>query len=165
MILPQYSRIIYRRVNIFFVKEFKALAGVAVMLLVVFAVIETFQLESAGLGRAKVLGEKNSSRIDTRVLLNESADYLASGYFKEAEKKLKTILEFEPSNKYAIEMLSKTDLETSELYLEVSRTLEILDKQPDWKTAWERLSYLYERLGDQQLANVARERAKKLKTT
>lgn len=115
--------------------------------------------------KKNVLGGKKTNGLDTRELIKEAADDLTSGNTAGAKAKIRSVLAFEPENSYALRMISDIDSNSSEIETEINRTLEILKKQSDWQEAWFRLSDLYERSGQLEMADYAREKAKVLKTT
>lgn len=125
-----------------------------------FSYFKNYELE-----RKNVLGGKKTNGLDTKQLLKEAADDLSNGRPFDAQKKLKIVLEFKPTNSYALEMMGKVSSNSQEVEFEINRTLEILSKQPDWKEAWFRLADLYERSGQAEMAYYARQKAKVLKTT
>lgn len=141
----------------------RGLAFALVMALTAFFLFSYFKNET--LEQKNVLGEKKSNGVDTRQLVEEAADDLADGRPFEAEKKLKTVLEFKPANSYALAMMAKVSSNSQEIEFEINKTLEILTKQPDWQEAWFRLADLYERSGQAEMADYARGKAKVLKTT
>lgn len=108
----------------------------------------------------QVLGE--SLKIDpanTKVRLQFARELLAQGKEAEARENLKTLLLFDPKNTYASDMLSDNLSNSKEIKMDLEATIEVTNKRPDYKAAWERLSNLYEILGDFENARVARERA------
>lgn len=136
------------------------------MLVILLSAFFSFSyFKNDGLVRKNVLGEKKANGVDTRKLNKEAADDFAGGRTFEAEKKLKTVLEFKPANSYALTMMGKVNANSQEIEFEINKTLEILNKQPDWQEAWFRLADLYERSGQTEMADYAKEKAKELKTT
>lgn len=151
--------------NFFQIKKvnLRVLVLMLVILLTAFFTFSYFKKD--GLEHKNVLGEKKANGVDPRQLIKEAADDLAGGRSFEAEKKLKTVLEFKPANSYALTMMGKVNANSQEIEFEINKTLEILTKQPDWQEAWFRLADLYERSGQAEMANYARGKANVLKTT
>lgn len=112
-----------------------------------------------------VLGSKSRQDIDIQGLVNQTALDISNKNFREANKHLSIVLEFDPSNVYALEMNRKLDSQVREIEVEILRTLKIVELQPNWKEAWLKLADLYEKVGKSELAEEARERAKGLKTS
>lgn len=112
-----------------------------------------------------VLGSKSKQGIDIKELVNRAALDISQENFKEASRRLAIVLEFEPSNVYAIEMNRKLVLQIKEIEKDILKTTKIVEMQPNWREAWIKLADLYEKAGNSKLATEAREKAKGLKTS
>lgn len=118
-----------------------------------------------GLGGNKVLGTQKGPGVDIKDLLSQAAGDIETQRISAAREKLSIVLAFEPKNPYALEMTRKVQVQLDELEAEISMTLSILNKQPNWKEAWIKLADLYDKAGNVELASDAREKAKSLKTS
>lgn len=103
--------------------------------------------------------------VDIDDYLKSASEDVAYGRITEARQKLNIILEFEPDNKYAFQIFNNLFGESDDIEKQISRTLTIINIQPNWKDAWVRLADLYEKAGNPKLATEARERARGLKTS
>lgn len=112
-----------------------------------------------------VLGSKSRQGIDIKELVNRAALSISRQNFKEAGRELAIILEFEPNNVYAIEMNRKLESRVKEVEFEILKTLKIVEMQPNWREAWIKLAELYEKVGNSELAEDARQKARGLKTS
>ncbi len=81
---------------------------------------------------------------------------------EEARKQLLTVLNFDPTNPYALSFYNALGAKSSNLGDEIAKIREILAVRPDYQKAWSRLATLYEYQGKADLANDARQKASEL---
>lgn len=148
--------------------------GTLTRFIIIFGVLAIFFLswffESSNIffkQNESVSGAKSAKTQDVDIKMNlvQAAQDAASGKINEAREKLKIVLEFEPDNIYANDMNSKITREFEGVEKEISRTLQIINLQPNWKEAWVKLADLYDKAGNAKLAAEAREKARSLKTS
>ncbi|MDO8487169.1 MAG: hypothetical protein Q7S45_02675 [Candidatus Curtissbacteria bacterium] len=81
---------------------------------------------------------------------------------EEARKQLLTVLNFDPTNAYALSFYGALGAKSSNLGEEIAKLREILAVRPDYQKAWAELATLYEYQGETNLANDARQKASEL---
>lgn len=159
--------------RIFFRKIFSEL-GTITRAILIFSVLAIFLAslfyESSDLFFAQnihVAGVKSTKaeEVDINKNLEQAAENIALGQISQAVQKLKFVLEFEPNNVYANEMNGNLVRELDNVEREITRTLEIIHLQPNWKEAWVKLADLYEKTGNFKLEAEAREKARSLRTS
>lgn len=112
--------------------------------------------------RATILSDKTQGMNGT--LSIERASRLAADHkYKEAQEALLMVLQFEPSNVYANNLLAKVMAMSGETKADILKVGAVTIKRPDYKAAWEKLAILYEITGDTENARQARETANGLK--
>lgn len=154
-------------------KEFSEF-GILTRFILIFSILALFflslfsELSSTFFRLNKSVASAKSTRaqdVDINKFLEQAAEDAASSRINEAKQKLKIVLEFDPNNIYANEMNNNLVRELDGVESEISRTLAVINLQPNWKEAWIKLADLYEKAGNSKLASEAREKARSLKTS
>jgi len=146
---------------------------VFVILVIVVSSILVFGLprhsqSNSGESTSTIMGAKdlNDSNLHLKEAIEHSQNFANNGQEGELAAALSEIqiaLQLEPNNPYAAGLLSTLDEKNShEIIDQISKTREILHIRPDYAAAWLRLSVLYQKTQEDELANQALETAKKL---
>lgn len=107
----------------------------------------------------RIIDTKN---VDSRLLLDRSYELIRQGKYDEAQDNLMIVLQFEPNNVYANELLAKVLVDSKQTDKNILKLKDVTDKRPDYKAVWTKLAILYELNGDFENARKARETADKL---
>lgn len=144
-----------------FTTQMRYIARFSVGLFILFSFFNL--LNSSYIFDNKVLGETlKRDPANSKARLQIARAQMTSGQEVEAQESLKTLLLFDPKNVYASDMLAKTLSRSQELKQDLGKTIVIVSKRPDYKAAWEKLSYLYEVIGDFDAARIAKEKAESI---
>lgn len=110
------------------------------------------------------LNPRTYSRVSqSKLSLKKAAEAITLGKVSEAREVLLSILSKEPDNDYAKSLLLPLEPENrAAAEAEIVKVKAILDSQPNYRAAWEKLAYLYDDIGEKGLADAAREKADNL---
>ncbi|MBI3341631.1 hypothetical protein HY024_00750 [Candidatus Curtissbacteria bacterium] len=101
--------------------------------------------------------------INAQQMIDRASELVAQHKYNEAQETLLIVLQFEPKNIYANDLLAKLIATSQQTQKDILRVGVVTIKRPDYKAAWEKLANLYEITGDLENARIARETANGLK--
>lgn len=99
---------------------------------------------------------------DTNLRVLYVQDLLERGRWEEANNELNTGYDFDKKNVYLNGLLNRFVVSSGEIRQEIAKTLEVVNKRPDYGAGWARLASFYETIGQQEQADLARSRAREL---
>lgn len=106
--------------------------------------------------------EAHVKNVDIKLLLGKAYELARQGRYDKAQENLMTVLQFEPNNVYANELLAKVLIDSKQTDRDILKMTDVTGKRPDYKAAWTKLANLYEINGETDNARKAREIADKL---
>lgn len=136
--------------------------GSRVSLVTALVVIFSLIISSPTKNEATDYSALKNNPADTSLRIKYVLELLDQGKYADAQTQLKIGYDFDKKNVYLNGLLNKILVNSGEIGGEIEKTLAVLNKIPDYGGGWARLSSLYETVGKQDQADLARAKAREL---